>query len=196
MRQATYSIQKTTKDDSGSKEVTTEISRSSVEADLEAISLFDISGTYVLPRAETKVDIYDDDEKITLKVGTSREAKVEKSLRYFLDSFSADYEGNGRDIMRKGEEPEPTSKSGDCFIATEVYGDSHHRNVETLREYRDRELSQSPVGRRFTDWYYGGGGEKAASLVRRIPLSKRVIRVGLDVFATRFRADSEDPSRG
>jgi hypothetical protein len=41
-----------------------------------------------------------------------------------------------------------------CFIATAVYRDALHPDVQALREFRDRYLMTNPVGRAFVDLYY------------------------------------------
>ena len=57
-------------------------------------------------------------------------------------------------------------KSG-CFVASAVYGDSHHADVEILRAWRDRNLDQVPM--RLLDAVYRRVGPVAARLVVRVP---------------------------
>ena len=43
---------------------------------------------------------------------------------------------------------------GGCFIATAAYGSYLHPLVGVLRQFRDRELMSSGMGRAFVGWYY------------------------------------------
>jgi hypothetical protein len=68
---------------------------------------------------------------------------------------------------------------GFCFIATAVYGDYDHPNVQRLRTYRDQVLARSPAGQRFIAWYYANG-PKMVRLERRFPQVGVVSRLGLE----------------
>lgn len=70
-------------------------------------------------------------------------------------------------------------EGGFCFIATAVYGDYDHPNVQRLRTYRDQVLARSPAGRRFIAWYYANG-PKMVRLERRFPQVGVVSRLGLE----------------
>ena len=75
-----------------------------------------------------------------------------------------------------------------CFIASVVYGDSNIREINTLREYRDNVLMQDELGKKFVEWYYGGGGERMAEFIEKkarflIP----VIRKGLDFIVEDYK---------
>lgn len=55
------------------------------------------------------------------------------------------------------EEEEGSSSSsggGGCFIATAVFESPHAFEVEMLRDYRDRTLLNSAVGKQFVKFYY------------------------------------------
>lgn len=41
-----------------------------------------------------------------------------------------------------------------CFIATAVYGDAFHEDVQALRKFRDEYLMTNPAGRAFVGLYY------------------------------------------
>ena len=47
-----------------------------------------------------------------------------------------------------------SQSSSDCFIATAVYGDPLHPDVEFLRYFRDENLLRSRLGRAFVELYY------------------------------------------
>lgn len=47
-----------------------------------------------------------------------------------------------------------TKSPGGCFIATVVYDSPQAKEVETLRQFRDEVLLQSPAGKLFVDIYY------------------------------------------
>lgn len=70
-----------------------------------------------------------------------------------LEHFAEPY-----DIIRKAriklEEKAARSKSGPCFVATAVYENPNHPDVQLLRLYRDQKLSQSAPGRAFIEIYY------------------------------------------
>ena len=44
-----------------------------------------------------------------------------------------------------------------CFVATATYQDAMHPNVVLLRDYRDRVLKKSVIGRAFISFYYKAG---------------------------------------
>lgn len=56
-----------------------------------------------------------------------------------------------------------------CFAATAVYQDSMAPQVNNYRWFRDNILSETKLGRTFTDWYYNGNGEKMAIFVNNHP---------------------------
>ena len=57
-------------------------------------------------------------------------------------------------------------RGGFCFVASAVYGDDDHPDVQALRRLRDRVLLGSPSGRRFVSWYYEHGPALSRSLSR------------------------------
>jgi len=74
-----------------------------------------------------------------------------------------------------------TSGLPNCFVAGVVYG-ADSREVEILRDYRDKVLSRNVLGRKVIDLYYSGAGERMAHLIEsRFPFAIPFIRKGLDV---------------
>lgn len=64
---------------------------------------------------------------------------------------------------------------GPCFVATAVYQDADHPQVNALRRWRDGTLRRSVAGRLFIRWYYRVGPALARG-VERFPGSRRVLR--------------------
>jgi hypothetical protein len=78
-------------------------------------------------------------------------------------------------------EPQPAAKSG-CFVATAVYGDERHANVEALRRFRDVSLQRHAVGRVGIRLYYRVGPH-AAKVVKRNAILKSCLRRCFDIAA-------------
>ena len=66
---------------------------------------------------------------------------------------------------------------GYCFVATVAFGEDAPE-LDVLRGFRDRVLSQSEAGRAFVAWYYREG-PALAGFVERRPVVKRVTRSAL-----------------
>jgi hypothetical protein len=49
---------------------------------------------------------------------------------------------------------EAKEKQISCFIASAAYGTPHHKNLDSLRWFRDAILIQSKIGKTLVDWYY------------------------------------------
>ncbi|PKB72090.1 MAG: hypothetical protein BZY87_01775 [SAR202 cluster bacterium Io17-Chloro-G6] len=83
-------------------------------------------------------------EKYLQIVGTSAESGGDQvGIETALDCLNYLRQGTSQQAERSG-----------CFIATAVYGDANHPDVVLLREFRDRILSASTVGKVFTRCYY------------------------------------------
>lgn len=63
-----------------------------------------------------------------------------------------------------------------CFIATAAYGDPSHPDVEVLRQFRDRYLKKSRLGRSLVDLYYKYS-PRAARIVERDPVLRAFSRI-------------------
>lgn len=117
---------------------------------------------------------------------------------YFKFCFSEDYIVTVKpvDLAERYSNPGKYSnnkryeKSGDladkynnsnCFVATAVYGDHNHPQVQKLRNFRDAKLNKTEAGRYFVKFYYAVG-PKLALLPRSSKLTKRVLRHILDRF--------------
>jgi hypothetical protein len=72
-------------------------------------------------------------------------------------------------------------RSKTCFVATTVYGDENHPDVERLRRYRDERLHKSVPGRIFIVAYYRFG-ECLARFVNKHPRLKNAVRSKLESF--------------
>lgn len=84
-------------------------------------------------------------------------------------------------------ENKDSSLPNDCFVATAVYGDRDAPQVRSLREFRDKVLMNSRMGRAFVNFYYSGTGRRMAHQIREhlvptIPVIKR----GIDVLVERY----------
>ena len=64
-----------------------------------------------------------------------------------------------------------------CFVATASYG-RFHRDVRTLRRYRDRRLRRTPQGRLFIKAYYRYG-RYGARMIYDKPRAKAAVRFAL-----------------
>ena len=73
--------------------------------------------------------------------------------------------------------------SGDCFVATEVYGNPHCAEVQALRRFRDTYLSKSLFGRWLIHYYYNHGPSWARGLHGRDRV-KTTIRITLDTIVS------------
>jgi hypothetical protein len=70
------------------------------------------------------------------------------------------------------------SKNGECFIATAAYGTPMAKQVQILREFRDKILLKSSNGKKFVYWYYKNGNTLAEIIRNRDDL-KAVVRTFL-----------------
>lgn len=87
--------------------------------------------------------------------------------------------------LKEAESAEPsqknTKKDSLCFVATTVYGDANHPQVNKLRCFRDEHLMTSSVGKIFVRFYYAVG-PTLALIPARLPSVKRLLRAVLDRF--------------
>jgi len=79
------------------------------------------------------------------------------------------------------------AKGSACFIATAVYGDINAPEVQVLRNFRDRVLMESELGRKLIDFYYSGTGERTADFIKKqVPSVIPAIKKGLDYLVNRY----------
>jgi hypothetical protein len=84
-------------------------------------------------------------------------------------------------------EPSNSSSSSDsCFIATAAYQTSSHADLDTFREFRDRRLLPTYLGRQLVVIYYRLG-PKAATIVAINSSIQRRVRKALEVTAILMR---------
>ncbi len=74
-----------------------------------------------------------------------------------------------------------------CFIATAAFGSPFHPFVEDFREFRDRFLKPSALGRNLVDWYYNWSPD-AARWLQHHDGAKIAVRVALLPFWVLTRA--------
>jgi hypothetical protein len=68
-----------------------------------------------------------------------------------------------------------------CYIATAVYGDINHPQVEALRQIRDRKVMKNAFGKVFVDFYYSRAGKAVADFIKKhAPFVAPTVRKGLD----------------
>ena len=103
------------------------------------------------------INIYQDDVdywffRAELHQGLKNKQAAQRDVNYILSTYD-----NDQSIYlkaRKLKDEIDSIKSGDCFIATAVYEPVETIKVDILREYRDRVLLKSTLGRRFVSTYY------------------------------------------
>lgn len=83
-----------------------------------------------------------------------------------------------------------SSSSGGCYIATMAYGDYDHPQVLVLREYRDKVLMNSLLGRAFVKVYYATSPHMVR-LLRGHRRTNAMIRSTLDKFVEHLRTRKE-----
>lgn len=83
------------------------------------------------------------------------------------DSGRPSKPSNGSNKVSLSAPKENTIKSkGDCFVATAIYETECHPELTILRDYRDRVLLSSRLGRHFVSFYYKVGPAIARVVVR------------------------------
>jgi hypothetical protein len=72
----------------------------------------------------------------------------------------------------------PSEGGGGCFIATACFGSPLAKEVEILREFRDRFLIKNKIGNAFVRWYYRHS-PRYAEIIKRKPFLKKFVRITL-----------------
>ncbi len=75
-------------------------------------------------------------------------------------------------------EPSGSGGGSNCFIATVAFGSPLAKQVQILREFRDRFLLTNRSGKKFVDWYYLHGPGWAQAIEKQ-PFLKSVMRIVL-----------------
>jgi len=81
-------------------------------------------------------------------------------------------------MKRRGLLPQQNKQ---CFIATAVYSSPFSPEVQALRQWRDRSLSSTAIGRSFISTYYKYS-HTIASYIEDKPFTKWIIRRVLNCF--------------
>ena len=72
--------------------------------------------------------------------------------------------------------PEEAGKKGGCFIATAAYGSPLNPHLDILRDFRDRYLRSSKLGRKLVDLYY-----KYSPFIANIIAKRKVLKVAVRI---------------
>jgi len=92
----------------------------------------------------------------------------DKSITANFTATSTDGGGDGTD-----------GPGGGCFIATAAYGSSLHPHIKILRDFRDKYLVSSKLGREFVDLYYTYS-PFAANLIKRHKALQIAVQINLN----------------
>lgn len=83
-----------------------------------------------------------------------------------------------KQIFTVNIEKSKQSSSSECFIATAAFGSPLARQVEILRQFRDKYLLTNKLGQKFVSWYYRNG-PFIAHFIKDKPLLKTTVRLAL-----------------
>lgn len=80
----------------------------------------------------------------------------------------------------------------ECFVATVCFGSPDQPVVTTLRDFRDRHLTRTSLGRAFIRWYYVNG-PALASWIASKPAARLIVRSLLRIVARIIRPVADRP---
>lgn len=112
----------------------------------------------------------------------------EKIITYWesiINKEKAEWREKLRNTIYANRTPQPPINANtqpqnkQCFIATAVYGSPFSPEVETLRQWRDRSLSATVIGRSFISTYYKYS-PRTADYIKERTLLKKLIKKALD----------------
>ncbi len=86
--------------------------------------------------------------------------------------------GGGGGSSGGGDSGGGGGKKGGCFIATAAYGTPFAHEIDTLRQWRDEDLTESYVGKFFVDLYYKVS-PPIARIVEKSGTLRRFVRTAL-----------------
>lgn len=87
---------------------------------------------------------------------------------------------------------EKQPQKSECFVATACFGSSDQPVVTTLRDFRDRHLTRTSLGRAFIRWYYVNG-PALASWIASKPAARLIVRSLLRIVASIIRSVADRP---
>jgi len=127
----------------------------------------------------------------TYDYGTNVTVSAIADSGYQFDGWSGDATGTSSTItitidsdksitarFKEIPPPPPNGQGGACFIATAAYGSPLHPHLDILRDFRDRYLMPSKLGRILVECYYKYS-PAVADLIAEHKALKWMVRVGL-----------------
>lgn len=147
------------------------IEEGSKEIEKKLSKLFNITNGPLTKNGNGKIDY----------IIESKSSDINEIHSIILKIFTEVYKYNGKlhfDMFNIGAR---VARNKSCFVATTIYGDIDHPQVQKLRNFRDARLNNSIAGRYFIKFYYFIG-PTLALLPRSSKLAKRVLRHILDRF--------------
>ena len=113
--------------------------------------------------------VFDSDQLPHIKVGDKLILKVIYSSKTITKVINIEHRIPSKNV-----------KSG-CFIATATYGTPFSKEIQILRDWRDKKLKNYWAGRWFIDLYYFLS-PPIANFIRDKPLLRKVVRIMLNPF--------------
>lgn len=106
---------------------------------------------------------------------------VISKLYYYFEEYRGKFIFNSFSTQGAGNKKASGKEGTSCFVATAVYGDRNHPQVQKLRNFRDAKLNKSIAGRHFIKFYYFVG-PTLSLLPRSSKLIKSILKHILDRF--------------
>ncbi|MCM8804971.1 MAG: hypothetical protein NC833_06925, partial [Candidatus Omnitrophica bacterium] len=110
---------------------------------------------------------------------------VQPNIKYRYEVYAQRYgqygivesrPGTSNEVSAYGSDGTEPTAGGGCFIATVCFGSPLSKYVSILREFRDKVLVKSILGRKFVKWYYKNGPH-IAQFVSKYQFFKIFLRI-------------------